>query len=65
MTQPLIIAQKRADKLLPPPALDRDGLEGPAGPWNFEFLAAEIKLRLEIFLETARPECIEPALFET
>ncbi len=64
LTQPLVIAQKRADKLLLPFTLDRNGLEGPAAPWNFEFLATEMKLRLELLLKAARPEDLEPALFE-
>jgi len=60
MTRTLSIAQQRANKMLLLLTLDRDGLEGPEKPWDFDEVAAEMKLLILIFVKTAKPERLAP-----
>ncbi len=64
LTQPLVIAQKRAEKMLLPFTLDRNGLAVPCPVELLSFWRRMAKLRLELLLKAARPEDLEPALFE-
>jgi hypothetical protein len=62
MTRTLSIAQKRADKSLLHLTMERDRVEGPQNPWNFDELAIEIKLIILVFVQTARPERLDPSI---
>jgi len=61
MSRTLVIADKRANKILQPLIQDRNPLEGPEN-WNFDDLTAEIKLVFQLFLKTAITERVSPML---
>jgi hypothetical protein len=60
LTRTLSIARQRANKMLLHLTLERNSQEGPENPWNFDELAAEVKLLILVFVKTARPDCLAP-----
>jgi hypothetical protein len=62
ITRTLSIAQKRAEKSLLLLTLERQSQEGPQNPWDFDGIAIEIKLIILVFMETAKPERLDPSV---